>query len=117
MELMQKSTDQSPSTNFQFNGTQEDLCTTLAWFELVALESDEQNGDEWLYLCDDISEGELYGDWFLWQDQEVTGNWEAYDPLDNTRYTASDLSTLKANIDQIEAIRNTFAHGLLRKIA
>lgn len=84
-----------------------DTCTALAWLELVALDAEALSGDDWLALCDDIDTGELYRDWFVWQDQEVSGNWEAYDPLSDRRLVAKDLAALKAGIDQIENARNS----------
>lgn len=82
-----------------------DDCITLAWLDLVANQWDENNGDEWLYLCDDISEGEIYRDWFLWYDDEVTKQWEAYDSVTNFRYLSDDLNSLKSQIDLIENSR------------
>lgn len=83
-----------------------DACTALAWWDLVAGEWDETEGDDWLNLCGDISEGEIYQEWFLWQDAEVSGKWEAYDPITNLRHTEIDLPKLKAKIDLIENARN-----------
>lgn len=94
-----------------------DDCVTLAWLHLVANQWDENNGDEWLYLCDDISEGEIYRDWFLWYDDEVTKQWEAYDSVTNLRYVADDLNSLKSQIDLIENSRIFFNDTFSRNIA
>ncbi|MGL4378270.1 MAG: hypothetical protein ACRCT1_17650 [Microcoleaceae cyanobacterium] len=94
-----------------------DDCITLAWLDLVANQRDENNGDEWLYLCDDISEGEIYRDWFLWYDEEVTQQWEAYDSVTNLRYVADDLNTLKSQIDLIENSRTFINDSFSQKIA
>lgn len=83
-----------------------DNCTALAWLELVAVEVNSLTGDDWLALCDDIDTGELYRDWFVWQDREVSNEWEAYDPLTDRRLVEADLAILKAKIDQIEEARN-----------
>lgn len=108
---------QTSQSDFMTSNLDLDACTTLAWLDLVASEWDEQEGDDWLNLCGDISEGELYRDWFLWQDLEVTGKWEAYDPITNSRYTEIDLAKLKAKIDQIEATRNYAGEGFGLKTA
>jgi hypothetical protein len=94
-----------------------DDCITLAWLDLVANQRDENNGDEWLYLCDDISEGEIYRDWFLWYDEEVTQQWESYDSVTNLRYVADDLNTLKSQIDLIENSRTFINDSFSQKIA
>jgi hypothetical protein len=83
-----------------------DACTALAWVELVALDASVLKGDDWLPLCDDIDNGEIYRCWFLWQDREVSGNWEAYDPLSDRRFVAKGKVFLKAAIDSIENARN-----------
>lgn len=62
-------------------------------------------GDEWLSLCPDIDQGELYRDWFIWYDDEITQTWEAYDHLMNCWFEAEDLATVKATIDLIENSR------------
>lgn len=83
-----------------------DACTALAWVELVALDASVLKGDDWLPLCDDIDRGEIYRDWFLWHDSEVSGNWEAYDPASDRRFVAKGKVFLKARIDGIENARN-----------
>jgi hypothetical protein len=83
-----------------------DACTALAWVELVALDASVLKGDDWLALCDDIDSGEIYRCWFLWHDREVSGNWEAYDPLSDRRFVAKGKVFLKARIDSIENARN-----------
>ena len=83
-----------------------DACTALAWVELVALDASDLTGDDWLALCDDIDSGEIYRCWFLWRDREVSGNWEAYDPLSDRRLVAKGKVFLKAAIDSLENARN-----------
>jgi hypothetical protein len=78
-----------------------DRCVAKAWFDLVAQPVDSCQGDDWLYLCGDIDDGEIYQDWFLWQDLEVSQDWEAYDPLTNFRLVAPDRASLILQIDQI----------------
>ena len=79
-----------------------DSCIAAAWLDLVGGDFDSLAGDDWLGLCGDIDEGELYREWFLWQDSEVTEEWEAYDPITNYRVVASSREMLIAKIDQIE---------------
>jgi hypothetical protein len=83
-----------------------DACTALAWVELVALDASSLTADDWLALCDDIDRGEIYRCWFLWRDREVSGNWEAYDPLSDRRFVAKGKAFIKAAIDSIEDARN-----------
>ena len=83
-----------------------DACTALAWIELIALDDSTLTGDDWLVLCDDIDSGEIYRCWFLWCDREVSGNWEAYDPLSDRRFVAKGKVFLKAAIDSLEDARN-----------
>ncbi len=82
-----------------------DTCTTIAWLDLVASAVDNFDGDDWLALCGDIDEGEIYRDWFIWQDIDFSGEWEAYDLITNQRFATTDLSLLKAKIDQMEDAR------------
>ncbi|OCQ98485.1 hypothetical protein BCD67_07955 [Oscillatoriales cyanobacterium USR001] len=82
-----------------------EACIAKAWFDLVAQEVDSYQADRWLYLCGDINDGEIYQDWFLWQDIEVSQNWEAYDPLSDFRLVAADRESLILQIDRIEAER------------
>lgn len=82
-------------------------CIALAWLELVALNADTLTGDDWLALCDDIDTGEIYRDWFLWQDMEVSGEWEAFDHLSDRRFAFPEKASLKALIDRIEDARNS----------
>jgi hypothetical protein len=42
----------------------------------------------------------------LWCDREVSGNWEAYDPLIDRRFVAKEKVFLKAAIDSLEDARN-----------
>ncbi|MGL5058520.1 MAG: hypothetical protein ACRC62_00965 [Microcoleus sp.] len=83
-----------------------EACTALAWVELVALNSSSLTVDDWLALCDDIDSGEIYRCWFVWRDREVSGNWEAYDPLSDRRFVAKGKVFIKAAIDAIENIRD-----------
>ncbi len=83
-----------------------DACTALAWVELVALDDSALTGDDWLVLCDDIDSGEIYRGWFLWHDCQVSGNWEAYDPLSDRRFVHKGKVFVKAAIDSIENARN-----------
>lgn len=92
-----------------------DTCTMIAWGDLVGHDVDNTSGDEWLYLCGDIDAGEIYRDWFIWEDKEVTQNWEAYDPITNQRYVATSLELIKEKIDQIEASRNLSAKTEINK--
>lgn len=80
-------------------------CLKTAWLHLVAETVETYTGDDWLSLSPDIDEGELYRDWFIWYDGEVTEEWEAYDYLTDKRYANADLATVKALIDQVEDIR------------
>lgn len=83
-----------------------DACTALAWVELVALDEGALTGDDWLVLCDDIDSGEIYRGWFMWHDCEISGNWEAYDPLSDRRFVNKGKVFIKAAIDSIENARN-----------
>ena len=80
--------------------------TSIAWLELAALAVDNFDGDDWLALCGDIDEGEIYRDWFIWQDTDFSQEWEAYDLITNQRFVARDLSLLKAKIDEIQNARS-----------
>ena len=82
-----------------------DACITIAWLDLVASAVDNFDGDDWLALSGDIDEGEIYRDWFIWQDEDFSQEWEAYDLVTNKRFVAKDLSLLKAKIDEIEDAR------------
>jgi hypothetical protein len=62
-------------------------------------------GDEWLSLCPDIDQGELYREWFICYDFEVTQTWEAYDYLTDDWFESQDLSQVKAIINRIENAR------------
>ncbi|HAT12971.1 MAG TPA: hypothetical protein DCS91_04740 [Microcoleaceae bacterium UBA11344] len=91
---------QSNTVNFDRNAI--DSCIAAAWLDLVGGDFDTLAGDDWLPLCGDIDEGEIYREWFLWQDSEVTQEWEAYDPITNYRVVASSREMLIAKIDKIE---------------
>ncbi len=79
-----------------------DYCIAAAWIDLVGGDYSKFGGDDWLPLCGDIEEGEIYQEWFLWQDSEVTQEWEAYDPITNYRIVAFSREMLIAKINQIE---------------
>ena len=83
-----------------------DACIAIAWLDLVASVPDDSDGDDWLALCGDIDEGEIYREWFIWFDSEVSQEWEGYDLATNRRIVAFDLAQLKARIDEIEDGRN-----------
>ena len=91
---------QSNTVNFDHNAI--DSCIAAAWLDLVGGDVDTLAGDDWLPLCGDIDDGEIYLEWFLWQDSEVTQEWEAYDPITNSRVVASSREMLIAKIDIIE---------------
>ncbi|XZO03964.1 MAG: hypothetical protein ACM65L_09655 [Microcoleus sp.] len=87
-----------------FNGNL-DYCIVAAWLDLVGGDYSSLGGDDWLAVCGDIDEGELYKEWFVWQDSEVTKEWEAFDPITNYRIVAPSRAILIAQIDRIEATR------------
>jgi hypothetical protein len=62
-------------------------------------------GDEWLSLCPDIDQGEVYRDWFICYDAEVNQTWEAYDYLTDNWFESEDLAIVKSTIDRIENAR------------
>jgi hypothetical protein len=86
------------------NGNLE-YCIVAAWLDLVGGDYSSLGGDDWLAVCGDIDEGELYKEWFVWQDSEVTKEWEGYDPITNYRIVAPSRAILIAQIDRIEATR------------
>lgn len=79
-----------------------EYCIAAAWIDLVGGDYTSLQGDDWLAVCGDIDEGEIYREWFMWQDSEVTQEWEAYDPITNYRYVALSREMLIDQIDQIE---------------
>ncbi len=79
---------------------------TLVELNLLIQEMEYFTGDDWLSLCDDIDSGEIYRSWFIWQDTELTQEWEGYDHITNQRIIASNLTLLTAKIDKIENQRN-----------
>ena len=83
-----------------------DACIALAWVDLVALDDSALTGDDWLVLCDDIDSGEIHRGWFIWHDCEISGNWEAYDPLSDRRFVHKEQVFVKSAIDSIENARN-----------
>jgi hypothetical protein len=94
---------QSNAVNVDRNAI--DSCIVTAWLDLVGSDFDTLSGDDWLPLCGDIDEGEIYREWFLWQDSEVSEEWEAYDPITNYRVVAFSKEMLIAKIDRIEDTR------------
>ncbi len=82
-----------------------EYCIAAAWIDLVGGDYNSFTGDDWLAISGDIDQGEIYREWFLWQDSEVTEEWEAYDPITNYRIVASSRGILIAKIDQIEDTR------------
>jgi hypothetical protein len=105
-----KSTLCFPETSLQSNAVDVDKnaiesCIVAAWFDLVGRNFDVVAGDDWLPLCGDIDDGEIYREWFLWQDSEVSSEWEAYDPITNDRVVARTKEMLIAKIDRIEDAR------------
>ncbi len=78
----------------------------LAELNLVMQEVEYFTGDDWLSLCGDIDSGEIYRNWFIWQDTELTQEWEAYDHITNKRILGSNRTLLTAKIDRIENGRN-----------
>ncbi|MGD1715357.1 hypothetical protein [Dapis sp. BLCC M172] len=99
--------NQSQISNFP-QKKKNDLETFLELVELnlVIQEIEYFTGDDWLSLCGDIDSGEIYRSWFVWQDTEVTQDWEAYDHVTNQRIIASNRTLLIAKIDEIENGRN-----------
>ncbi|MDJ0555017.1 MAG: hypothetical protein QNJ68_11350 [Microcoleaceae cyanobacterium MO_207.B10] len=83
-----------------------EIWLTLVEIDLVIQEIEYFTGDDWLPLCDDIDSGEIYHNWFIWQDREVSQEWEAYDHVTNQRIIYSNLTQLKSRIDAIENHRN-----------
>jgi len=105
-----KSTLCYPETSVQsqvntFDNSAMESCIVAAWIDLVGGDFESLGGDDWLSLCGDIDDGEIYREWFLWQDSEVTQEWEAYDPITNYRVVASSREMLISKIDQIEDSR------------
>lgn len=82
-----------------------DTCLAIAWLDLVASNVDPIEGDDWLPLCGDIDEGEIYREWFVWYDADVSKEWEAYDFLTDYRIVATNRASLIAQIDEIEDSR------------
>ena len=93
------------SNTVAVNNNAIDSCILAAWIDLVGGDFDSLGGDDWLPLCGDIDDGEIYREWFLWQDSEVSQEWEAYDPITNYRVVASSREMLISKIDHIEATR------------
>lgn len=100
--INQSQTVQNPET--ELNNLETWLM--LVGLDLVIQEIEYFTGDDWLPLCDDIDSGEIYQNWFIWQDTAVTQEWEAYDHVTNRRIITSDLKLLKTKIDRIENQRN-----------
>lgn len=105
-----KSTLCFPETSVQsnvvaFDNRAIESCIVAAWIDLVGGDFDSLQGDDWLPLCGDIDDGEIYREWFLWQDSEVTQEWEAFDIITNYRIVAATREMLIAKIDTIEDTR------------
>jgi hypothetical protein len=83
-----------------------EYCIAAAWIDLVGGDFSSFGGDDWLPLCGDIDDGEIYREWFLWQDSELTQEWEAFDPITNYRVVAPSRVMLISQIDKIEDTRN-----------
>ena len=90
------------SNTVTFDNRAIESCIAAAWIDLVGGDFDSLKGDDWLGLCGNIDDGEIYREWFLWQDTEETQEWEAYDPITNYRVVASSREMLIAKIDNIE---------------
>ena len=88
-----------------FDNSAIESCIVAAWIDLVGGDFDSLGGDDWLPLCGDIDDGEIYREWFLWQVSEVTQEWEAYDPITNYRVVAPSREMLISKIDKIEEER------------
>jgi hypothetical protein len=84
---------------------------TLDWLDRIMTEVEHFTGDDWLSLCPDIDQGEIYRDWLIYHDAEISQLWEAYDYQGDRFFTAGDLVSLKQKIDRIENIRA--AHPLI----
>ncbi|MGL5059207.1 MAG: hypothetical protein ACRC62_04420 [Microcoleus sp.] len=98
-----ETSSQSKAVNVDRNAIES--CIITAWLDLVGGDFNTLSGDDWLPLCGDIDEGEIYREWFLWQDSEVSEEWEAYDPVTNYRVVALSKEMLIAKIDRIENTR------------
>jgi hypothetical protein len=83
-----------------------EIWINLIDIDLLIREIEHFTGDDWLPLCDDIDSGEIYRNWFLWQDTEISQEWEAYDHITNQRIISNKLTLLKSKIDEIENQRN-----------
>ncbi|MFM6192366.1 MAG: hypothetical protein ACKPEN_13065 [Planktothrix sp.] len=80
---------------------------TLSDLQKIIENMNTFTGDEWLSFAPDVDQGELYRDWFIWYDAEVTQTWEAYDYSSERWFEAEDLATVKATIDLIENARTS----------
>ncbi|MEB3339963.1 hypothetical protein [Okeania sp.] len=92
--------------NSQINNNDLETFLSIAELNLVMQEIEYFTGDDWLSLCGDIDSGEIYRNWFIWQDTELSQEWEAYDHVTNQRIIATNWSLLIAKIDRIENERN-----------
>lgn len=82
-----------------------DTSLSIADLQKIINKIETFSGDEWLSLCPDIDQGELYREWFICYDPEVSQTWEAYDYLTNDWFESEELSEVKAIIDRIENAR------------
>lgn len=84
---------------------------TLDCLDRIITEVENFTGDDWLSLCPDIDQGEIYRDWLIYHDAEISQLWEAYDYQGDRFFTAGDVTNLKQKIDRIENTRT--AHPLI----
>lgn len=84
---------------------------TLDWLDRIMTEVENFTGDDWLPLCPDIDQCEIYRDWLIYHDAEISQLWEAYDYQGDRFFTAGDIASLKQKIDRIENTR--VAHPLI----
>ena len=84
---------------------------TLDCLDRIITEVENFTGDDWLSLCPDIDQGEIYRDWLIYHDAEISQLWEAYDYQGDRFFTAEDIASLKQKIDRIENTRT--AHPLI----
>lgn len=82
-----------------------DTSLSIADLQKIINKIETFSGDEWLSLCPDIDQGELYREWFICYDPEVSQTWEAYDYLTDDWFESEELSEVKAIIDRIENAR------------
>lgn len=84
---------------------------TLDWLDRIITAVENFTGDDWLPLCPDIDQGEIYRDWLIYHDDEISQMWEAYDYQSDQFLTDDNISSLKQKIDWVENTRT--AHPLI----